>query len=191
MPEERIQPQDAAKMIFRFDVPAIREEMARLLARPRCANFVRELLDRVSRNASPANRLVANGDVLRVFDIVLTEQRGLVRAGDAANGALPGANFASGSIEGNNARIQIGNIRPGAPVTLEELAARYVKSDARICIHETLHHCGRLVYSDQEYAIAVSSMNGNNPPLPIPPPNIDSRFMYSSYWDGELRKTYD
>jgi len=67
----------------------------------------------------------------------------------------------------------------------------YVKSDACICIHETLHHCGRLVYSDQEYAIAVSAMNGNNPPLPVPPPDIDSRFMFSNYWDQALRKTYN
>ena len=191
MTEEKILPQDAAKIIFKLDVPAIRAEMARLLARPKCATFVRQLLDKVSKNASPANKLVANGDVLKVFDIVVNEQRGLVRAGDTAHGALPGANFADGSIEGKNARIQVGNIRPGAPVTMAELAAMYVKSDAQICIHEALHHSGRLVYSDHEFAIAVSAMNNNNPPLPIPPPGeLDSRFRFSNYWDTALRQTY-
>lgn len=186
---EKIKPAEAAKMIFPFDVAGIRAEMERLLGRPKCATFVKRVIELVSKNASPANRLVENGDVLKVFDRVMS-QRGLVRAGDAAHGALPGANFADGSIEGKDARIQVGNIRPGADVTLEELAAMYVKSDARFCIHETLHHCGRLVYSDQEYAIAASAMNGNNPPLPIPPPDIDSRFLYSQYWDAELRKTF-
>ena len=192
MTDEKILPQDAARIIFKFDVPAIRAEMARLLARPKCATFVRQLLDRVAQNASPGNKLVADGDVLKVFDIVVNEQKGLVRAGDTAHGALPGANFADGSIEGRNARIQIGNIRPGAPVTMAELAALYVKSDAQICIHEALHHSGRLVYSDHDFAVAVSALNGNNPPLPIPPPGeFDSRFRFSNYWDTELRKTYN
>lgn len=189
MENEKIQPGDAAKMIFPFDVAGIRAEMARLLSKPKCADYVKRLLNVVSRNASPGNTLVAGGDVLKVFDMVLT-QRGMVRAGDTARGARPGANFADGSIEGGNARIQIGTIRPGAPVTREELKAMYVKGDARICMHETIHHCGRLVYSDQELAIAASTLNGNTPPLPIPPPNLDSRFLYSRYWDAELEKSF-
>ena len=189
MANEKILPDDAAKMIFPFDVAGIRAEMARLLGIPKCGNYVRQLLDLVSRNAQPANKLVAGGDVLKVFDLV-QQQRGLVRAGDTAHGALPGANFADGSIEGGNARIQVGNVRPGAPVTMDELKAMYVKSDARFCLHEALHHCGRLVYSDQEYAIAASTINGNNPPLPVPPPGPNSRFIFSQYWDAELRKSF-
>jgi hypothetical protein len=189
-PEEKIQPGDAAKMIFPFDVAGIRKEMAKLLSTPKCGDYVRRLLDLVSRNAQPANKLVAGGDVLKVFDIIVQQQRGLVRAGDTAHGALPGANFADGSIEGGNARVQIGNVRPGAPVTMDELKAMYLKSDARFCMHETLHHSGRLVYSDQEFAIAASSLNGNNPPLPTPPPGPNSRFIYSQYWDAELRKSF-
>ena len=190
MSNEKIQPGDAAHMILPFDVAGIRAEMARLLGIPKCANFVRQLLNVVSSNAQPANKLVAGGDVLKVFDIVVNEQRGLVRAGDTAHGALPGANFADGSIEGKNARIQVGNVRPGAPVTMDELKAMYVKSDARFCIHESMHHCGRLVYSDQEFAVAASALNGNTPPLPTPPPNPNSRFIYSQYWDAELRKSF-
>ena len=189
MSNEKILPEDASKMIFPFDVAGIRAEMARLLGIPKCGNYVRQLLDLVSRNAQPANKLVEGGDVLKVFDLV-QKQRGLVRAGDKAHGALPGANFADGSIEGGNARIQVGNVRPGAAVTMDELKAMYVKSDARFCMHETLHHCGRLVYSDQEYAIAASTINGNNPPLPVPPPGPNSRFIFSQYWDAELRKSF-
>ena len=189
MDNEKIQPNDAAKMIMPFDVSAIRAEMARLLSIPKCKDYVNQLLDLVSSNASPGNMLVADGDVLAVFDIV-QQQKGLVRAGDTAHGAIGGANFAGGSIKGGNAMIQIGNVRPGLPVTLQELEAMYVKSDARFCMHETLHHCGELVYSDQEYAIATSSLNGNNPPLPTPPAGIDSRFIYSQYWDTELRKSF-
>jgi hypothetical protein len=190
MANGKIQPADAAKMIVPFDVAGIRAEMARLLGTPKCGKFVRQLLDVVSRNASPANKLVEGGDVLKVFDLIVKKPNGLMRAGDTEHGALPGANFAVGSIEGGNARIQIGNIRPGAPVTMDELKAMYVKSDARFCIHETLHHSGRLVYSDQEFAIAASSLNGNTPPLPTPPPSPNSRFIYSQYWDAELRKSF-
>jgi hypothetical protein len=189
MTDEKITPEEAGKMIFPFDVAGIRKEMAKLLGTPKCGNYVRQLLDIVSRNAQPANKLVAGGDVLKVFDTV-QQQKGLVRAGDTAHGALPGANFAAGSIEGGNAMIQIGNFRPGAAVTMDELKAMYIKSDARFCIHETMHHCGRLVYSDQEFAIAASSLNGNTPPLPTPPSSPNSRFIYSQYWDGELRKSF-
>ena len=189
MNNEKIQPNDAAKIIMPFDVATIRAGMARLLSTPKCGEYVKRLLDGVSRNASPGNTLVEGGDVLKVFDIV-QQQRGLVRAGDTAHGAIGGANFADGSIKGGNAMIQIGNVRPGAPVTRQELEAMYVESDVPICMHETLHHCGELVYSDQEFAIAASSLNGNNPPLPTPPPGIDSRFLYSQYWDTELRKSF-
>lgn len=189
MDNELIQPNDAARIIMPFDVAAIRAEMVRLLSIPKCGDYVKQLLDLVSRNASPGNALVAGGDVLAVFDIV-QQQKGLVRAGDTARGAFGGANFAGGSIKGGNAMIQVGNVRPGLPATRQELEAMYVQSDARFCIHETLHHCGELVYNDHEYALAASSLNGNNPPLPIPPPDMDARFIFSQYWDAELRKTF-
>jgi hypothetical protein len=176
-------------MIMPFDVAAIRAGMAKLLSTPKCADYVKRLLDVVSKNASPGNTLVAGGDVLQVFDMV-QQQKGLVRAGDTARGAIGGANFAGGSIKGGNAMIQVGNFIPGEAVTRQELAALYVESDVPICMHETLHHCGELVYSDQEFAIAASSLNGNNPPLPTPPADIDSRFIYSQYWDKELRKSF-
>jgi hypothetical protein len=187
--EEKMQPNDAAKIIMPFDEAAIRAGMAKLLSSPKCGEYVKRLLDIVSRNASPGNTLVASGDVMQVFDMVL-RQKGLVRAGDTAHGAIGGANFADGSIKGGNAMIQVGNVRPGLPVTREELEALYIESDVPVCLHETLHHCGELVYSDQEYAIAASSLNGNNPPLPTPPAELDSRFLYSQYWDTELRKSF-
>ena len=188
--EEKILPDDVTKIIYPFDVPGIRAEMARMLSIPKCAAFVKQLLDLVSKHAQPDNTLVAGGDVLKVFDTVMA-QKGLIRANDTANGAdKRGANLALGSIERGNAQIQVGTFRPGVPVTREELKPQYLKSDARICLHETLHHSGRLVYSDQEFAIAASALNGNNPALPAPDPTRDMRFVFSQYWDGELRKSY-
>jgi hypothetical protein len=61
----------------------------------------------------------------------------------------------------------------------------YLKSDAPIALHETLHHAGRLVYSDQEFAIVVSMMD-SRPPLPA----TGNRFDFSRYWDTELRKSF-
>lgn len=182
MSEEKISPQDAAKMIFPVDTKAIREELDRLMSKPKCSEFVKELIKRAAENAAPDNTMVAEGDVLKIFDLVLT-QNGIVRAG--APGSIPGASFATGSIATNNAGIQIGNVRPGAPVTHDELKAVYLRSDGRVTLHETIHHSGRLVYSDQDLAIVVSTMPGDRPPLPT----SGNRFDFSQYWDKELRNS--
>jgi hypothetical protein len=190
MEEEKIQPDAAAKMNFPFDVPGIRAEMARMLSIPKCSSFVKKLLAEVSSKAPPLNTLVENGDILKVFDMVMS-QKGLVRAGDTAHGAdKSGANLALGNIAKGNAQIQVGTYRPGLPVTAAELKAQYLISDARICLHETIHHAGKLVYSDEDLAIQCSLMNNNTPALPTPMPDKDMRFVYSQYWDKELRKTY-
>jgi hypothetical protein len=183
MVEEKINPNDAARMLFPIDVAGIRAELARMLKAPDCANFVKRLLDDAARNAAPGNTLVAGGDILKIFDLIQT-QKGMVRSGDTAHGAIPGANFALGSIATGNAQIQLGNFRPGLPVTLPELKTLYLKSDTPITMHETIHHAGRLVYSDQDLAIVVSMMPGPRPPLPA---TVD-RFRFSQYWDAELRK---
>lgn len=183
MSQVKISPQDAAKMIFPIDTAAIRKELERLLNKPKCAEFVKELIKRAAENAAPDNTVVAEGDVLKIYDLVLT-QKGLVRAG--AEGSLPGANFATGSIATNNAGIQIGNVQPGAPVTEDELTALYLRSDGRVTMHETIHHSGRLVYSDQDLAIVVSTMPGDRPPLPT----SGNRFDFSAYWDRELRNSF-
>lgn len=183
MSQETISPQEAAKIIFPIDTSAIRKELEKLLSKPNCAEFVKELIKRASENAAPDNTVVAEGDVLKIFDLVLT-QNGMVRAG--APGSIPGANFATGSIATNNAGIQIGNVVPGAPVSKEDLRLMYLKSDGRFTMHETIHHSGRLVYSDQDLAIVVSTMPGDRPPLPT----SGNRFEFSAYWDRELRKTF-
>jgi hypothetical protein len=170
-------------MIFPIDVAGIRKELERMVSSPKCSEFIKDLLAETAKHAAPGNTLVEGGDVLKIYDKVQS-QKGMVRSGDTAHGAAPGANFALGSIATGDARIQIGNFRPGAPLTLDELKEAYLKSDAPIALHETLHHAGRLVYSDQEFAIVVSMMNDNNPPLP----NTSDRFAFSNYWDTELRK---
>jgi hypothetical protein len=172
-------------MIFPIDVAGIRKELEKLISLPKCSQFVKDLLAETSKHAAPGNTLVEGGDVLKIFDLVQS-QKGMVRAGDTAHGAEPGANFALGSVATGNAQIQIGNFRPGAPLTLQELADAYLKSDAPIALHETLHHAGRLVYSDQEFAIVVSAMNDNVPPLPT----SGNRFEYSAYWDAALRRSF-
>jgi hypothetical protein len=170
-------------MIFPIDVPGIRKGLEKLLSNAKCSDFIKELLAETAKHAQPGNTLVEEGDVLKIFDLIQT-QRGMVRAGDTAGGAQPGANFALGSIGTGDALIQIGVTRPGAPVTLQELKEMYLKTDVPVTLHETLHHAGRLVYSDQEFAIVVSTMGSNRPPLPV----TSNRFEFSRYWDTELRK---
>lgn len=179
----KIDPNDAAKMIFPIDVEGIRKEIEKILAKEKAAAFIKALVAEVAKHAAPGNTLVEEGDVLRIFDLV-QKQKGFVRAGDTAGGAIPGANFALGSVATGDAQIQIGNFRPGAPLTFQELKDAYLQSDAPVALHETLHHAGRLVYSDQEYAVVVSTLPGTRPPLPT----SGNRFDFSHYWDTELRK---
>jgi hypothetical protein len=188
--DEPIPPQTANAMNYPFDIPGIRAEMARLLNKPRCGQFVDQLLTLVE---TPANRLVEGGDVLKVFDLIIAQQMAqpkLVRIRDFNNGAHPTLffNLAMGSLSNNTARIQIGGCRPPAPVTRAELKAAYLKSDASMCLHETIHHCGENIYSDQELAETVSGMTGKA--LPIPGPGQDIRPIYSQFWDKELRRSF-
>lgn len=182
---ELLQPDEIAKMNHPFDVEGIKREMKKLLDKPKCSAFVKRLLELVGEKAAPGNKLVENGDVLKIFDMVL-KQKGLVRAGDKANGAISGGSFASGSIKNGDARIQIGIIRPGKAMTRAEAAKEYLRNDTWYCLHETLHHASELGYSDQDYAIAASIINGNKPELP----STDNRFTLSVYWDDDLRKTF-
>lgn len=188
---EPIAPQTAFQMNYPFDVPAIRAEMERILSIPRCGNFVKQLLSLVE---TPTNKLIAGGDVLKVFDMIMAQDMALpklVRTRDLENGADPSLNFnlAIGRLSTNNARIQIGGYRPPRPVTRAELKIGYVKSDAGMCLHETIHHCGERIYSDQVLAEAVSGMTGTS--LPVPGPGMDIRPVYSDYWDDVLRETYE
>jgi hypothetical protein len=185
--EELIARATVAEMIYPFYVPEIRAEMARILARPKCAAFVKQLIELVSSSAQPTNTLVEGGDLLKIFDKVTANPNGLVRTGDAANGAIGGANFAWGSLANGTARIQVGNYLPGIPfITRKQLKLDYINSDAKICIHECIHHAGKLLYTDEQCARAVSVMNGNNPALPA----TTDRFKFSDYWDIQLRRSY-
>ncbi|HJQ34568.1 MAG TPA: hypothetical protein VJ866_20475 [Pyrinomonadaceae bacterium] len=194
--DELIDPDTANKMNMPFDVPGIRAEMERMLSIPKCRDFVKRLLAEVSSKAAPFNKLVAGGDVLKVFDMIMAQEMDLpklVRACDFDNGAdkTLNLNLAIGSLSGKNARIQIGSCRPGTAVTREELKAAYLKSDARMCLHETIHHCGDHVYTDEEFARAVLLMNVSSDKFPVPnTPKEDMRTRYSQYWDAVLKKSY-
>ena len=183
--DELLTPDQVARMNHPFDIEGIRREMEKMLSKPKCAAFVKQLLELAVKNGAADNKLVENGDVVKIFDKIVS-QRGLVRAGDTANGAIGGASFASGRIKDGTARIQIGVFRPGQPITRKQARLEYLKNDACFCIHETLHHASELGYSDEDFAIAVSTMIGNNPELPA---TTDS-FKFSKYWDTELRKSY-
>jgi len=193
--DEFIDPDTANKMNMPFDVPGIRAEMERMLSIPKCRDFVKRLLAEVSK-AAPVNKLVAGGDVLKVFDMIMAQEMELpklVRACDFDNGAdkTLNLNLAIGSIAGKDARIQVGSCRPGKSVTREELKAAYLKSDARMCLHETIHHCGEHVYTDEQLARTVFLMNASSDALPVPTkPNQDMRTAYSQYWDAVLKKSY-
>ena len=175
---------EAERIIFPFDVPGIRAAFVRIMADPDAASFIRELMERAEENASPVNPLVEGTDLLRLFDRILS-QRGLIRAGDTARGAIvqPGfANFALGSVVTNNAGIQIGRKFPPVPITLGELKQSYLKTDTRTALHETLHLAGESFYDDRAYALVVSAMTNT------PPPPAGDRAANSRYWDAELRR---
>lgn len=156
------------------------------MGNPACADFVKDLLGRVS---SADNPLVEGGNILGIFDRI-SQGGGLVRSGGP--GSIPGANFALGGFATNDARIQIGNYLPGVPVTAEELRRGYNRSDAGAGLHESMHHAGRNVYFDRDLALAVHARTGatienSRGQRPTGNPSTD-RFIYSQYWDAELKK---
>ncbi len=142
-----------------------------------CAGFIKDLLGRVATDQNP---LVEGGDILKIYDLInSSKQGGMVRAG--APGSVAGANYALGTIATHNARIQIGVTIP-SPAT--------AAGDAPIGLHETIHHAGQHVYFDSDLAKGVSGKTHT----PIewqgrrPTGGPDDRFIYSQYWNAELKK---
>lgn len=184
MPETMISPADAKKMIVPIDVAGVRRGMVALLAVPGVADFIRQLLQIVSRVAAkdnPANTLVENGDVLKIYDLV-QEQGGMIRAGQP--GYREGANYAYGSIPRGDATIQIGPFWPGAEITRSELTQRYLEQDTIYALHETLHLAGTRLFTDEHFAKGLCELLSKPELLP----QTSDRFKFSKFWDKELRK---
>ncbi|MDQ3802537.1 MAG: hypothetical protein M3416_01585 [Acidobacteriota bacterium] len=172
-----------------FDIPGILSELERLLSNPDCANFIKDILGRVSARF-PDNPLVEGGDVLKIFDRI-SQGGGLIRAGGPGS-AAGNPNYALGSFATNDARIQIGNYLPGGTVTAEEFRMGYNRSDAGVGLHESMHHAGRNKYYDEVLAEAVNARTGapiqnSRGQRPTGNPLTDP-YIYSQYWDAELKK---
>jgi hypothetical protein len=177
----RIAPHDTVQPI---DVKGIRAELARMVGEPECANFIKELLDRASSAAGPRNPLVEGGDVLKIFDLIMSkEQKGIVRDMTRISGGLAG-----GSVRTHSAQIILSKYPISSFVPPNVATAWLLKSDSDIALHETLHHAGEAVYFDYDLAVAVSKMPGATPlPKGTGDPYIKDRFIYSNYWNGELK----
>ena len=181
--DQKITHEQAKKLIVPIDVKGVRARLVKVLEDPAHAEYIRELLRRVSATALVGNELVEGGDVLKIFDLI-QKQRGMIRAGEpGSHVANTGGNFALGTIAGGDAGIQIGSVVPGETVTFGELKRRYLKSDTAYALHETLHHAGSHLYSDQDFAMAVHTLPGR-PSLPKEP-HIAA---FSRYWDDDLRE---
>ncbi len=169
------------------DIPGIRANIENALKDEDCSAFIKELLSRVSSDNNP---LVEDGDLLRIFDKLMS-QGGVVRA-------KIGGGRMDGSFEEGTATIHLesaGSLPDNSP----EFRKEYLLwSDSDKIVHELIHAAGLLSYSDYQLAVAVSQMD-NTPPLPekiIITENSTREERYhaaatpSSYWDGVLRQHY-
>jgi RHS repeat-associated protein len=164
-----------------IDADAIRADLQRRLS-PDCEKFLRDLINRVSRN-NRDNPLVEGGDVLKIFDLINSPaQGGIVRAGGP--GSKPGGTQANGSIAGGKAQIQLGVYWTPPMPTAE--GVRLV--DGQAALDETLHHAGEYVYYDYDYALAISQMPGM-PGLPKftgDPRSEENKWRFSNYFHPKV-----
>jgi hypothetical protein len=174
-----VQPQNYSPPI---DVPTIRSDIQWMLEDPACDIFIQYLLIKVS--ADKSGTLMENGDILRIFDRINRPAdggAGMVRAGQP--GSQSGFAQANGSFADRNAQIQLGLYQGGVPT-----AKLIRRGDARMALDETMHHAGRNVYYDYDYALVISKLPGQ-PPLPEGKPEDrygKDRTKYSNYWHPVL-----
>jgi hypothetical protein len=162
------------------DVDNVRRGLAWYLVDPKCASFISDLLDRVSTGSNP---LVANGDLLAIFDTV-RGQSGIVRDISVGGGE------ARGSIGGrdNDAQMVLSPTRFGGNPTASEKARIQLGLDIHTTLHETIHFAGLNVYTDRDLALAVQAMTGEEAPGPTGRGPLADAFANSAFWDKELRK---
>src|ERR1700682_449995 len=131
------------------NVAGIRANLATALQDGDCANFIKDLLDRISSENNP---LVEHGDLLKVFDKVVS-QGGLVRKPSAGGG------LAYGSVRGKDAAIFFGPVG-GAVVRdgPEAISNFLLWADSDSVIHELIHLAGMDSYSDAQLARTVDQM---------------------------------
>lgn len=163
-----------------IDVDNVRRGLAWYLVDPKCASFISDLLNRVSTGDNP---LVADGDILAIFDTV-RGQRGIVRDNSVGGGE------ARGSIggRGGGAQLVIAPTRFGGNLTASEKTGIQLGIDIRVALHETIHFAGLNVYDDRALAAAVAAMTGTQAPGPTGRGALADAFANSAFWDAELRK---
>jgi len=161
-----------------IDIGGIREGLEKYLADSTCARFIQDLLGQV---ASDSNPLVEGGDLLKVFDKVVS-QRGVVRD------YVPGGGEARGSIGGRDgAQMAINITRFGGNPTPGEKYVLGLELDRIIALHETIHFAGLNGYDDFVLAAAVAKMNHTTVPDTKGLKPLAAAFKMSNFWNQELK----
>lgn len=186
MAEDKITREEARKMTFEINAEGVRKGLETVLADPKAAKFLRELLKLATEMAAkrdPKTKLVEEGDLLRIFDTIMKQGR-LKRS--IRNGAV-------GFVGRGNASIEIGVILTlPESATKRELEEMYLKTDIPFILHETLHHAGTLTFFDEDYARAVCQMLGKDFDKELPRIEGEDEKAWirrcSRLWDKELRR---
>lgn len=149
--------------------------MKKMLDTPKCGDFVKDLVGRVSTSENPAH----SSNPMELFETI-NSQRGFVYERVVVNGRE--INTIRGAIrlheQGNGAQVVLSPINA---VALHLEVNRF--QTALTAMHEILHLAGANGYSDQAFARAVASMPGATPPTK----DISDSFNASEYWNGALK----
>jgi RHS repeat-associated protein len=169
-----------------FDIPGIRAGLLDALKKPGCADIVKTLLNAV---ASKKNPLVKNGDIMAMFESVVSGKGGFTR--NKPPGSL-GYGNPTGLIAKNNAGIFLlanGKLSPDIQLKLDTDGA----------LGELMHLAGtKKLYTDREFAQAVHDLYPGLSRAPDPF-NPNSGFTkqqladpnggpYSSYFHDAVRR---
>lgn len=161
------------------DAEGIRANLAKQAADPGCADFIKDLLNRV---ATPENPMVEGGDLAKIFDKVMT-QWGISRGGNA------GGAQANNSIGDGGANIVFGTV--GGSNMEDQYFGKYLLwFDSHSATHEVVH-LGLLHGVDDE-ALA-RALFPDLPKIPFPKNGTQEQINswvlhWSNIWDTELRK---
>ena len=183
-PEPLLKKADANAKTIEIDVKNIREAIKQLLAFPEVAEFINKLLKLAAEvSEKPGNTLVENGDVLKVYDII----NPVPPDSSVPPGMFRGTgNRAHGCIALGNARIELGHTSSGADITMTDLKKLWLRFDVPLALHETIHHAGRLCYSDKDLARAMCKLLNLDIDKELPTAAERTIDGYSNFWHQKL-----
>lgn len=161
-------------------IPLDVNKIGELLNNPTCSDFVTNLINKAAElnPNNPAN----SSNALDLINAVKNGKGGYFLQSFSFDGK-PAGGTVGGSIANGDAKVYISPQSWGPAPTATQI--RMSQEDYALAgLHETVHHAGRFLYSDQQLAIAAHAITGIADHYPAA--NETNPFAWSRYWNDIL-----